>query len=203
MAAGLFRRSLEAFPQAVTAYNLSLVLENAQRPLEALEVVEKILGGDYGPISGEGREDVHALRERAAAAVSTLRLSVAGVAAAQVQVDGSELTLRRDQTIGRRLNPGQHEVVGVHALRRIVENVSLDPGEIAELTLRFPAEPVAPVPPSESGSAWPWILGIGGAVLVGTGVLVAVLLATSGNNETGPDAYTDPVTGIAFTLTDR
>ena len=203
VAAGLFRRSLDAFPQAVTAYNLSLVLESAQRPLQALELVEAILGGDYGPISGEGREDVHALRERAAAAVSTLRLSVAGVGAAQIQVDGSEFTLRRDQTIGRRMNPGQYEVVAVHAPRRIVESVALDPGEIAELTLRFPAEPSSPAPAPESGSPWPWILGLAGAVLVGAGVLVAVLLATSGTNETGPDVYSDPVTGIAFTLADR
>ncbi|MEM9191832.1 MAG: hypothetical protein AAGF12_21855 [Myxococcota bacterium] len=199
-AAELFRRSLAALPQAVTAYNLALMLQRAGRPTEAIETTEAILGGDFGPISDDGRQDVHSLRMEAEAALATLVVTIDGASHATAELGDERATIARHERLERRIDPGDHTVRAHAGERSITQQIRLDPGEHRRLVLQLPPEPVAPSAESSS-PVLPIILGVVGAAVVASVVVAVVLLASP--DDDGIDVFTDPVTGIAYTLSFR
>jgi hypothetical protein len=195
-AAVLFRQSLERAPRAATAFNLGLALRDAERPREAMIVVQSLERGDYGALAADRHEEVERLREEIAEQVATLEVRLAGAERAVLRIDGEdEGVLVEDDSLTAWLDPGPHDVVAaVTDGPSVEERIDVEAGERTRMVLNVTAGTVV-VESDEGGSAWPWVL-LGVGLAAAAGVVVAVILATSAS--AGPT--TDPVYGRIETL---
>ncbi len=195
-AAVLFRQSLDRAPRAATAFNLGLALRDANRPREALIVVEALARGDYGGLARERRAEVDRLRAEVEERVATLEVRLAGAERAVLRIDGEdEGVLVENEPLTAHLDPGSHDILAaVTDGPSVEERVDVEAGERTRMVLNVTAGTVV-VESDEGGGAWPWVLlGVGLAAAAGAVVAVVLLSSASG----GPT--TDPVYGRIETL---
>lgn len=197
----LFRRSLEVEPRPVTAENLALVLRALGQTLEAVEVIDSILEGEFGPVEAEHQRALTALRDEALREMGTVELTVHGAAAFDVRVDG-RLAAPRSRGHGELRLPadsGRHVVVVTASDGRSAEErVDVPRGGVVALAVRLPPAldlPAADREPGLAESPWTWVV-VGAVVAVGA--TVAILLATVTTEEFVADPVWGRRVGISF-----
>ena len=201
----LFRRSLELYPTAATAFNLALTLHDTGRVVEAIELIEALTEGRYGDLPPDRLEQAAAQRRAYGAEVATLRIRVTGATSADVRVDGSrsgEATEERPLDV--RVDPGPHVVTAQAGSVTRETRVDVRRGERKPVALAFripaPAadevgldrEPaLSQMEDLEDESAptvfeEPWFWVIAGLVAVGAGVGAAFALQGGGDESQEP-----------------
>ena len=199
----LFRRSLQAHPNAAAAFNLAVALRGTGETVESVEVFDALLAGAYGALREQQRREAQGLRAETQAEIAVLQIRATGPPRTDVRIDG-----RRAGVVGSTdvleapVNAGAHVVIGTATEYEIAEQrVSVARGELAQLQLTLePSEPppirtriVEASTPSIFESPWLWVgVGAGVAALVVGALLLFVTVEQ--------DPLTDPVYGVIATL---
>lgn len=191
----LLEESLELAPRPATAMNLSRVLRSMGELLSAETTLEELLGGGFGLVEGERREEASTLLEDVREEIGIITVSIVGVDDAQIQVDGvSAGSASPGAPLELRIDPGDHVVVASAGSNRDERALTVGPGETHEIDLNIEVGE----PPDEGGSIlsspWFWIIT---GVLVAGGVAAAVIVAT---RDQTADPITDPVFPVAEVL---
>jgi hypothetical protein len=197
-----FTKAHEAYPNARTLRGLGMVEFALRDYVEAAGHLDRALQDPINPLTAEMRERVSQLLEQSRGFIAEVQLDVVP-ATAEVRIDGHPHTLAADGKI--RLNPGSHEFsVGLSGYETVVRRLELDVGARVPLRVELPEQrpdpgptaivPVAatvqpspapvpsgkPAPPAESDfdRIAPWVVvGVGGALVVGGGILVGLAVA--------------------------
>ncbi|MEM9191112.1 MAG: hypothetical protein AAGF12_18160 [Myxococcota bacterium] len=172
----LFEQSLAEASVPWTARNLGYCYHLAGRELEAVNLLQRVVAGEFGGVSTRTVEEVTAIIATAEARIASLLLHV-NPPHAELRIDGEAV-----EDNPARLDPGRHVVSARSVGYQPAEDVvSLDPGETRELVLHLDTLPIEAEPTEdEGGTTWlPWVLGVGAGLLAVGGVvaLVAVLLS--------------------------
>jgi hypothetical protein len=196
-----FEESLALLPRTATEVNLAVALAHAGRVRAATERFEALLDG--GELTEEQRADVARRLEQARAALARLRVSVHGVSAITVEVDGVALgTAGEGADVAFAIDPGTHRVVARSGARAWPARV-LDAAAGTEHTMRFDALELAvpdePAPPPHApavaddggGSSTGWWIALGVGVAVAAAVAVTLVLVLDAD---------EPVVGRGVTL---
>jgi hypothetical protein len=202
-----FRRSVELVRRASSLYNLALALFELRRFRECVEITDQVLAAADPTDPQKYREHAAQLRERALSALAVLTLSIEPENAS-VRVDGEDsATHGTERTL--LLEPGVRRVAASAEGRSEQELLlELKAGERRQHTFKLqplPAEPEqlartsaaaatrpvstgapqdadtgAPASRSSRNTAW-WVMGAGGAVLIGA--LVTGLIAHAADQD--------------------
>lgn len=185
-----FERSLAVRAGPAAAFNLASVLSEANEPRRAFLLVEALRSGEYGPIAADRQAAIDELEERLRAELVRARIRIRGPAEATVVLDEEEGVLVRGE-LTTYLERGSHVVRASAAGHGEVSDtfravfgaessivLELRPAAAAQAGARRRApRPIASATAGgeeDAGSlAWLWI---GGAIAVGAGALVALLL---------------------------
>jgi len=174
------------YPTASLAFNLAIALRGTGQTVEAASTIEALLEGRFGPLTEERRQEAESLLSAVSSEVGTLRLSTRPRAA--VLVDGverghvndtGELTIAvsaGERVISARLSSGETGQA----------QVSVEGGDTVDVSiaLRSPLDE-APLPSSgddDSIVESPWFWVVSGALVVASVVVLAVLLASPGED---------------------
>jgi len=135
----LFRRSLDITPNAGTAFNLAVALRGTGQTLEALQIFEALLEGEFGRLSRAQRRETERLRREVEAEIAVLHITVRGADDIEVRVDGQRIASAADgEIVEHRVDPGVR-VVTVSAPRRVTQErrVDLERGSSVELEVEL------------------------------------------------------------------
>ena len=176
-----FRASLRLHAHAATAYNLALALESTGELREAERLLARLEDGAFGALDEARGAEVRDVRARVRANLAAVRLSLDGPIRADLRVDGvrdGALEAGRERAV--RLDPGRHvlraEALGYDAAEQEVE---LGRGEERRLALSLvPSPDASPRDDGADETALVATLGVGGALLVAGGVLLALAFTT-------------------------
>lgn len=171
-------RSFELAPRMQTAFNLAVALAGVGESMESVELLDRLLAGEFGEISDDIRSAAEDRRTLFARTIAHLTLQTEPAAAA-LRLDG-ELTARARM---HNLNPGVH-ILDLSAADYLdhQQRVDLQPGETRALELSLE---LAPPPEVEirqrsiARSPWFWILT--GVVLAGGATALALVLTSGGD----------------------
>jgi hypothetical protein len=184
----LLERSLEIHPTARAAFNLARVFREQGSPTRALEYVDALNEGRYGPLPPEREAQLRTIEADARGDLAHLTVAIAGARSMELRVDGEPSGAVTDpRTLV--LDPGMHRVLGsTPDGRTFEESVDLARGERTRITLGSAPVVVTPVgtpdDTSDGGgtvfeSPWFWL--VLGTVVIGGGVALVLLLdATEG-----------------------
>lgn len=172
------RAGTTAVPWTVSA---RLVDANANTDLGMAQVEVPAGTTDWSSVLGPGLEPL--TRQLPAAPVPTGTLLVtSNVAGAEVFVDGNRIATIPMEPANVAVGPRS---LRVHAERHVdfLQDVRIEPGQ----ELRIDAELAGAAPPPEPPDtrpfySKPWVWGVAGGVVL-TGVVVAIVIATSGGDE--------------------
>lgn len=179
----LFAKAHAIFPNARTLRGLGMMEFELRDYAASCGHLEQALASQIRVLSGELRESTTVLLARAQAFVGKVTLTVVP-ADARVLLDGAEVSLVEGQPLV--LNFGDHTLdVRAEGYAREARKVTVRGGEAQSLHVELNAlgagvadgEPGAGVAATASGGpgALPWVLvGVGAALMVGGGVLVAL-----------------------------
>jgi hypothetical protein len=204
----LLRRSLDLAPHPATAFNLAMVFGAVGEHRAAIELLERLEGGDFGELDAEQRGEVTRMISESRGELALVDVA-AGSVEADVRVDGELLaTLSPGERAETRLDPGRH-IVTVRAVDGRVEEraIELEAGDERRVDFELEAAVassndgrLAPeggdeVDDEDDGSVLtsPW-LWLGMAAVIAGGVVLAIVL-TEGGGE--PE---DPIWGTARPL---
>lgn len=198
-----FEKAHGVYPNARTLRGLGMVEFALRDYVEAAGYLERALQDPVNPLTAEMREKVGQLLEQSRGFVAVLELELVP-ATAEVRVDGRPHALAADARI--RLNPGTHELsFGLAGYETAVRRVDLDVGATIPLRIELveerpdpgptvpapvpvvaapaspapaPSGPLAPPPQSEFQRIAPWVVvGVGGALVIGGGILVGMAVS--------------------------
>lgn len=128
------RRSLTLTPRIGTAYNLAIVEAAAGHAVEAANLADDLLAGEYGELAAAQREEAGSLLATVESQCARLTVSIRGPSDAWLEVNGARVAIEGAATI--RIVQGNHRVAaGAEGLRTQESEVSLINGE--RRTLRF------------------------------------------------------------------
>lgn len=181
----LLERSLEIHPTARAAFNLARVFREQGSPTRALEYVDALNEGRYGPLPPEREEQLRTIESDARGDLAHLTIAIAGAPSVELRVDGEPSgSVTAPRTLV--LDPGVHRVLASTADGRTFErSVDLARGERTRITLG--TEPVVETPvetpddtTNDGGTVFesPWFWLVLGAVAIGGGVALVFLLDT-------------------------
>lgn len=168
----LYRRSLDLFPHASTAFNLGVALRGTGEMVEATRTFDRLIAGAFGDLTEAEASEARALRQEVANNRVTLEIRVCGPERSSIRLDGVLMAEANDCLVESiEADPGRG-VVSVAAAGFSPEdrNVDVEPGRT--LALRIEPRPVSEIEPSSSvfSNGWFW---------VGTGaVVVAAVVLT-------------------------
>ncbi|RLB51656.1 MAG: hypothetical protein DRJ42_16455 [Deltaproteobacteria bacterium] len=211
-AASLLREALTAAPRRALAFNLTLVLRDAGKFVEAIEVIDELLGGRWGELPDDRRAQADELRSELSGGVATLIIRVSGADRVTLRLDGEPVA---DAVPGASLrlqvNPGDHRIEAeADGAVPVTRSIEAAVGRSATVTLALePANATDPIfsppdtpgePDDDGAGVSPWVfVAIGVAVLAAGGIALGVALGSSGDDPTAglPPSYL----GRAATLT--
>lgn len=128
------RRSLVLTPRIGTAYNLAIVEAVAGHAVEAANLADDLLGGEYGELEDAQREEAGSLLASVESQCARLTITVVGPSDTWLEVNGERVPIEGAATI--RIVQGNHRVAaGAEGLRTQESEISLVNGE--RRTLRF------------------------------------------------------------------
>jgi hypothetical protein len=194
-AADYLRQALDDTPRPAVAFNLSLVLRDAGKIVEAVEVVDSLLSGRWGDVPPDRQTRAQEIRAELSALIATLVVRVSGAERATLEVDGDPVAdAVSGTTLRLQVNPGEHDVraqaEGMQSITRSVRSISgrsatvsfaLEPDRSEEMIL--PAtDPVSDAPDEGSGVS-PWIFVAIGAAALLVGGAIALGVVLSGQSE--------------------
>jgi hypothetical protein len=201
----LLTGSFELHPHRATAFNLIVALRGTEEPVRAVELCDRLLGGELGELPAERRTQAETICNGVRDDVARMFVGGEGADRIEVRVGGEP---RGDigpdlPPLAVALDPGRHVVVGTAPGcapdERVVE---LDAGEIARVALLLVplAQDGESEIPSGANGDWPvWLGVIGAAVLVGAAIAIGV--ATHETSiplpPTATDLYPDGVVTLA------
>lgn len=133
-ALGELRRSLTLTPRIGTAYNLAIVEAAAGHAVEAANLADDLLAGEYGELEEAQREEAGALLASVESQCARLTISVVGPNDTWLEVNGERVPIEGAATV--RIVQGNHHIsAGADGLRTQESEISLVNGE--RRTLRF------------------------------------------------------------------
>ena len=119
-----FRASLALERNAATAFNLAIALTRTGELVEAVDLFNGLLEGDFGRIDRAQRGQVDTLRQDAVRGVAVLTVELPPVSGLEIRIDGQRALSPA------RLDPGSHVVLVTTAVHQPVEaTLELDRGE--------------------------------------------------------------------------
>lgn len=178
-----FKRSLARVDTEATRINLAVAHQLVDEPREALDVLEAVDPSNLAPEQGEVVQqmliDLQAL-------VGSLRVTVHGVEAVEVFVDGESRGFVGSRPVTLLVNPRAH-VVRATAGSEVREHVAVDAGETVRVSLEL-------TPVEETSSlTWLWIT-LTGVAVAAAGLAVALVVTKP---FAGDPIEDDPITGRA------
>jgi hypothetical protein len=199
----LLERSLALYDAAPTRFNLAITYRATGDPLRSVTMLEEMLEGRHGELSGEQRSGVSEQLALSLAEIAFLAVRVRGADRATVIVDGEGRGTTEGGALAVRVNPGVHRVEIETERRSDPLETRVGRGERASVEIDAPrpatAPPILPEEPvdeDEGGSlAWLWIT-LAAVVAVGAGVTLTLLFLEPSVD----DPIRDPVTGLVVTL---
>lgn len=184
----LLRESLEHNAHPSTAFNLIVALRGTDDPVGAVELCDRLLGGDFGALAAARRAQAASVCDDARGDVATIEVETFGAENVTIRIDGSPAgEVRAGERFERTVNPGRRVVAATapgHAGDEQVVNV--ERGGRARVMLRL--VPIAVDGPTGSGDdslLWWLVGGSAVAVVVAIVVLAAVLAPQPGQPEGG------------------
>ncbi len=210
-AASALRRSLELMPNVANAFNLAVALRGAGELTSALDILDRLLLDEFGELDEERRPVVGEERRQVRAERPQLVVSVRGVPEAMVAIDGTTVGTVSGAGLVVDVDPGARTVrVTADGAEPVERSVEVERGSMERVTMNVvptptrtaeQAEPSVPEPepeeperPSSGIRAWPFV--VGGLVLAGLAVGLAIGLQGVRTQE----PLSDPVTGVGMTL---
>jgi hypothetical protein len=184
----LFMESFDIYPSLGTAFNLGLAYRGTGQARAALEIWERVLAGELGPLSDEQRGQVEELASEVRTQVAHLEIRIELPARATVTIDGEEIgVVTRGAARDVPLDPGRR-VVSLRAdgYETSVRAIPLAAGARERLSVRMRPIPVGDTSVFEEPLFWT-IAGI----VIAAGAAVAIFFAT------GPH-YEDPTSNEPF-----
>lgn len=128
------RRSLTLTPRIGTAYNLAIVEAAAGHAVEAANLADRLLAGEYGELENAQREEAGSLLASVESHCARLTVSIRGPVDSWLAINGERVAI--DGAVTLRLVQGNHRVeAGAEGLRNQQSEISLVNGE--RRTLRF------------------------------------------------------------------
>lgn len=193
-----FAESLARAPRAAAAFNLAIAYRGMGLPVEALETLETIVDGAYGPVPADRLEQIRQLLDEARRDVCRLTITIGGAppsVARILRVDGKAGVSATDLPLTLRVNPGAHVIaVSAAGYVGIERRLELHVGESATLSLSLVPAPKQEAPQGRTIFSSPWFW-------VATSVLVVGAAATAlvVSRPTTADPVQDPVFGVTPT----
>lgn len=190
LARNLLRESLRVHPAASTAYNLAGVLVDTGEYIEAIELCDRLLGGEFGELPDDRANATRTRRTQAAGNLATLRIDTVGHLS-EVEIDGALRSLSGAPPYSLQVNPGRRRVIITLDGHRHAEQVDLLPSGLRTIQ-PMPRPTVQETPFSLDDEATtsddeprqrrvvesPWFWAALGALVLG-GVVTGVVLGTS------------------------
>lgn len=185
-ARALFGKAHVLYPNARTLRGLGMVEFELRHYTESADYLQQALASSLRPLTGSLRDSTTALLGRARGFVGELTLSVQP-SSALVRVDGVAAVPDISKPIA--LNVGDHVIeASAHGYLGQQRKIAIRGGERQQLQLELTAEPTAAQTPPAATTpsdrepardagpgALPWVLvSVGGAMMIGGGVLLAI-----------------------------
>ena len=192
-----FQRSLEIFPTTATAFNLALTLHDTGRVVEAIELIEQLMEGEYGELPPDRLTEARQQRRLYQREVAALEIHVSGATTAEIRVDGTRAgAAQADAPLRIQVDPGIRVITAQSGAATSETEVDVSRGERKEITLVFDEADEAlfsPLPSSTSNQEdsessvfeepWFWIV----TGLVVAGATVGTVVALQGDDGATPE----------------
>jgi hypothetical protein len=179
----LLMRSLERKPNAGTAFNLALAQRETGETMEALQLFDRLLAGEFGTISSEQRSEVQSLRKETGREAARIRVALSAPASAEIRIDGTRVgSVAPGGTLETKVDAGRRVVTATLPDGTTAErHVTVARGATARLQLQLGQRATRPgpeQPPDRSLWTRGWFWGVlGGAAVVAGGVAAGVTLS--------------------------
>lgn len=184
-----FEEALALVRRSSIAYNLARALRALGEPVEAEEMFQAMLAGEYGDVPEERARKAREQLVELSAEIASVRVRFSGRPTASLEIDGERVGEIGLGQIEYRLNQGTHRVVVVgEDGARAAEEITLAPGESigVELVLDPASETREYDNEEPTNRRWVWGLVLG---LVGAAAAATTIGLTVGGNA----AVRDPV----------
>lgn len=168
----LYRRSIQIAPRLSVAWNLVLAFRGTNEIIAALELVEQLIGGDFGELSSEDRPELEALHAELEGRVSTLNIRTNHPSSVELAVDDVAVgTVDPGDQLVHLIIPGEHRIVGTAAeIDPVERTIETSEGDVTDVLLTFtPRRPVW-------RRAWFWVVTVGLPVVIGSSIALWLTL---------------------------
>jgi hypothetical protein len=147
----LLQQSLTLERSPTTAFNLGLVMHDLGQLVASRDLLERVLAGEYGTLPTDRVARTQEMIRTITPRIGTLLCTVRGAPETEVWVDGARAGVALDGAALRiPIDPGDHALRFAATGRSAIERqVHVDPGVVVPLSVAFPREIPAVVPPAQ------------------------------------------------------
>ena len=191
----LFRASLTLRPRPSAAFNLATALRRTGEDVDALDVYDRLLSGEYGELDEERRGMVDQQRQELLNSIARVQLEshVSSDAVAQLG-ERPPQTLPAGATLELRAMPGEYELV-IQAENYVPfrRTLTLAAGAVRPIDVALALMDDERAEPAPNRRPLRWILSIAAVLVAGAAVATIIAVVNSDREQTGQDGFFPPI----------